>query len=125
MHLQGKCAAVIQTDATAAFNVKRLSRKTAAMNSTTAGISLRPEAHDIVITPEHAVISQLRMRVPQLIVTMSTCQQQVNRDTAVFAEGTFAHIDTTEQYAAATPRDTRQGGFRHSLCQTWCCSEDS
>ena len=48
VHLQGKCAAVIQIDATATlFNIKRLSSKTA------AEIAFRLEAHDIMFTPEH------------------------------------------------------------------------
>ena len=53
-HLQGKRAALIQTDATAAlFNVERMAGRTPAMNSITAEIALRLEAADVMTTPEH------------------------------------------------------------------------
>ena len=53
-HLQGKRAALIQTDATAAlFNVERMAGRTPAMNSITAEIVLRLEAADVMSTPEH------------------------------------------------------------------------
>ena len=54
LQLQGRAAAIIQTDATAAlFNVRHLSGRTAAMNALTAEIALRLEAYDVQVLPEH------------------------------------------------------------------------
>ena len=73
VHLQGKCAADNQTDATAAlFNMKRLSGKT---------------AHDITIAPG---AHEFRVPGPQPIVTRSSSQWQTHRDIAVFAQSTVA-----------------------------------
>ena len=67
------------------------------------------------------------MRFPQPVVTRSTSQQQIDRDTAVFAQRTSSssfwawpeHIDSTEWHAAAPTRATGQGGFCHVEEQPW------
>ena len=118
VHIHGKCAAVIQTDATAAlFNSKRLSGKTAAMNSIAAPIFLRLEAHDIIITPEHMPYV---LNVDSDPLSRLSQGPQISRETAVFARDRIAFflwtwpkdIDTTAWRAAAPPRDTGQGAFR-------------
>ena len=89
------------------------------MNSSTAQIALRLEAHDIFLIRKHIISPEFRVRRPHPIVTRSTSQQQVNRDRGLRPKhgrppfsGMPKDIDSTEKHAAAPPRDTGQGGSR-------------
>ena len=109
------------------------------MNSITSEVAVPLEAHDITITPEH-IASVLNFEC-QALCRLSQGAAVSGRLTAILPSSPRARspsfswawpkaINTTEWYAAAPPRDTRQGGFRqvekHPLpTLVLLCSEDS